>query len=97
MDKYKKKKKTSGTDPNYYDMAGDLTDFKSVSSQDSTGLIPSKPEDNAELESYEDTYDYLSLVDSEDKDKWTDTDKWTDKDKNSDKDKWKDDSSNKDS
>ncbi len=50
------KKKNSNED--YYNCQADLTDFKAVSNQDCTGLIPARPRDDASAESYKQTYDY---------------------------------------
>ena len=65
-----KKKKISQEREMFYDHEPDLTDFRAASATDCTGLIPSGPVDNAELESYQQTYDYRALMtDKKHKDK----------------------------
>ncbi|MBQ3053466.1 MAG: hypothetical protein IJC89_00995 [Clostridia bacterium] len=46
----------------YYKSECDFSDFKAVSSQDCTGLIPSGPVNDAEIKSYEETYDYRAQI-----------------------------------
>ncbi len=56
MDKkeFKKEKDTQ----KYYDTEPNFRDFRAVSNQDCTGLIPANPQDNEQLDSYMETYDY---------------------------------------
>lgn len=44
----------------YYGSDTDFTDFKAVSAQDCTGLIPANPTSDYSLESYKQTYDYAA-------------------------------------
>lgn len=46
----------------YYKETPDFDDFKAVSSQDCTGLVPSAPQSKADKESYKQTYDYGALA-----------------------------------
>ena len=55
-----KKNKRSKRD--YYGQQADFTDFKAVSNQDCTGLIPANPQSDAAVESYKQTYDYVAEI-----------------------------------
>lgn len=59
----KKKKAESTTAHNNYDI-----DIQACSTMDCTGLIPSAPQSEAELESYEDLYPYITHAKNVDKD-----------------------------
>ncbi len=45
----------------FYNQTPDFDDFKAVSSQDCTGLVPASPKSRADKESYKETYDYGAL------------------------------------
>ncbi len=56
-----KKKNKKDWVKKYYKETPDFDDFKAVSFQDCTGLIPSAPQNKADKESYKQTYDYGAL------------------------------------
>ncbi|ADL05601.1 hypothetical protein [Lacrimispora saccharolytica] len=58
-----KKKTESTTSKNNYDI-----DIQACSTMDCTGLIPSAPQSEAELESYEDLYPFMPHSKNVDKD-----------------------------
>ena len=62
----KNSKKISLEREMFYDYEPDLTDFRAASATEATGLIPSGPVDNAEIESYQQTYNYRALMTDED-------------------------------
>lgn len=55
-------KKNKKNKRDYYSQQADFTDFKAVSSQDCTGLIPGNPQFDASVESYKQTYDYVAGI-----------------------------------
>lgn len=60
----KKKKAESTTSKNNYDI-----DIQACSTMDCTGLIPSAPQSEAELESYEDLYPFMPHAKNKNADK----------------------------
>ena len=55
-------KKNKRTKKDYYNQQADFADFKAVSNQDCTGLIPANPENEYSVESYKQTYDYVAQI-----------------------------------
>lgn len=55
-------KKNKKAKKDFYKNQVDFTDFKAVSAQDCTGLIPGNPQFDASVESYKQTYDYVAGI-----------------------------------
>ncbi len=55
-------KKHKRAKKDFYNQQADFTDFKAVSAQDCTGLIPGNPQFDSSVESYKQTYDYTVTI-----------------------------------